>query len=463
MRKQLQLLTFLLTAFLLTVGFASCGEDWKPQEDPTPVTPTPDPEPEPTPSGETKDPSFTPLHVQGRWFVDENGVRRNLHGFAQTYSPWFNEQGTKWNNFDVSACLKYNKDLVDQILANGWKMDFVRMHMDPYWSNEIPPGVYYVPESDISYFNFDRFMKYLDEVFIPMAEYFISKGLYVVMRPPGVCPEQISVGGVYHQYLKKVWTYVAQHPKLRNNGYVMFELANEPVQICNSSGSPVNNWDGSKWDERGRLITQFMQEIVDEMRRYCDNILLIPGLHYQMLYSTFEKYPLKGNNIGYAVHCYPGWYNSGQGGNQKLSTDVRNCDYSSFKSGWDNEIMSIGKKAPIVVTEMDWGPKKYSPSHLDSNGNEAFDQRWSFGFAYTGTTGGNEFGANFMSVCDESCNISWLLFTGPDILAKYNDKLPNGNTFLTDPQACPRPVYRQYLYYASSKYNEMINQPDYGK
>lgn len=62
-------------------------------------------------------------------------------------------------------------------------MTFVRQHMDPYWSNEVPAGVYYVPESDIQYFKFDRFKKYLDEVFVPMAEYAISKGLYVVMRP----------------------------------------------------------------------------------------------------------------------------------------------------------------------------------------------------------------------------------------------------------------------------------------
>ena len=41
--------------------------------------------------------------------------------------------------------------------------------------------------------------------------------------------------------------------------------------------------------------------------------------------------------------------------------------------------------------------------------------------------------------------------------------LPDGNTFLTDPEACPRPVYRKYKYYASSEYNALINQADYGK
>ena len=34
-----------------------------------------------------------------------------------------------------------------------------------------------------------------------------------------------------------------------------------------------------------------------------------------------------------------------------------------------------------------------------------------------------------------------------DILAKDDDSLPNSDTFLTDPEACPRPIYRKYLQY----------------
>ena len=430
---------FLLSVMALAV---SCGDDDPVKE---PENPTPDPTQPSTPS-QPDDPGtdpttsgLSPLHVEGRFIVNGEGRRVNLHGFAQTYSPWFNERGSKWTNYDVSGCLSYNQGIIDGILRAGWKMDFVRLHMDPYWSNK--PDVQTNGESDISAFDYERFKTYLDKVFIPMAEYAIGKGLYVVMRPPGVCPEQIVKGGDYHQYLRKVWAYVVQHPKLKNNGAVLFELCNEPVQICDEKGNAVNNWDGSTWDKRGKLLTEFFQDIVDMIRLYgCNNILLIPGLHYQMLYSTFEKYPVKGDNIGYAVHCYPGWYNSGNNSGNVNET------YANFKQGWNNEIMPIGKKAPIVVTEMDWAPEEYNSS---------------WGKAVTGVAGANGFGANFMRICDESHNVSWLLFTDGNLLAQYNDDAPDGKTFLTDPEACPRPVYRKYLIYATQDYRDMINQSGY--
>ena len=361
--------------------------------------------------------SLSPLHVDGPFLVNAEGRRVNLHGFAQTFSPWFNEQGTKWTNYDVNKCLSYNKGIIDGIMNAGWKMTFVRQHMDPYWSNT--PGKQTTGENDISAFDFERFKTYLDLVFIPMAEYAIQKGLYVVMRPPGVCPENIQIGDDYHQYLKKVWGYVAQHPKLKDNGAVLFELANEPVHINNGTRD---------------------REIVDLMRQYCNNILLIPGLGWQSNYAGFAKHPIKGDNIGYAVHCYPGWYNGGHGDDDVV------VNYHDFKRGWDAQILPVAVTNPVVVTEMDWAPTKYKSSWGKSNTGEA------------GKTG---FGANFMRIADETCNVSWLTFTGGELLAQYDDSKPDGQTFLTDPEACPRPIYRRYQYYATQEYQDLINQPDY--
>ena len=120
------------------------------------------------------------LHVDGRYLKDAQDNTVNLHGFAQTYSPWFNEQGTKWTNYDVNGCLKYNKALIDSIVSKGWKMNFMRLHMDPYWSNT--PGVSTTGENDISAFDMYRFKLYLNSVFIPMAKYAISKGIYDILE-----------------------------------------------------------------------------------------------------------------------------------------------------------------------------------------------------------------------------------------------------------------------------------------
>lgn len=440
-----KLLLCLAVMMLMTSCTKESDEPAQKEEPVVPVTPdepkNPQPTPDPDPEPEKPDAQGAPsaLRVDGRFLVNAEGRRVVMHGWAQTFSPWFNERGTKWNDYDVEGCLNYNKGIIDGILAAGWKMTFVRQHMDPYWSNT--PDKHTTGENDISAFDWDRFTFYLDRVFVPMAEYAISKGLYVVMRPPGVCPEKIQKGGAYYEYLINIWTYVAKHPKLKNNGAVIFELANEPIQICDENGVAVNNWDWTQKDKRGRLLQDFMQGICDAIRNQgAQNVLLVPGLHYQMLYSTFEQYPVKGDNIAYAVHCYPGWYNSGVEGDVTV-------DYQSFKAGWDNEIMPIGRKAPIVVTEMDWAPAKYNSS---------------WGKAITGVSGGTGFGANFMRICDESQNVSWLLFTDGNLLAQYDDRQPDGQTFLTDPEACPRPVYRHYQYYATTEYDALINKPSYG-
>ncbi len=355
------------------------------------------------------------LHVEGRYLKDSTGHIVNLHGFAQTFSPWFNERNTKWNNYNVEGCLNYNKGIIDGILDAGWKMNFVRQHMDPYWSST--PGCSGRYEGE-ECFNETRFIKYLDEVFVPMAEYAVSKGLYVVMRPPGVCPEVIKVGGVYHDYLIKVWGIVSQHPVLKNNPNIMFELANEPINIIGPDGTAGSGTQGH-FDN----LKIYFQEIVDTIRSNADNILWIPGLGYQSRYSGYAVNPIEGENIGYAVHVYPGWFNSGQG-------------YEPFQRGWNEQVQPVADFAPVMVTEMDWAPEKYNSS---------------WGKAVTGTAGGDGFGANFKKITDHCGNVSWLLFTSPDLLDDFTGIPPQDGqpyTFLNDPEACPWPIYHWYQDYA---------------
>ena len=422
------LFLFILCSLLLT----SCSDTPLPEAEEQEKTTSPKP-PVTENEEEAVESGLPQLQVTGRYLRNETGEMINLHGFAQTYSPFFNQNA--WNNYDVAGCLRYNQMLIDRILAAGWKMNFVRIHMDPYWSDDTSkPSVRYEGHER---FSPSRFKKYLDEVFIPMAEYANDKGLYVVFRPPGVSPERIAVGDDYNLFLEEVWSIVSAHPKIKNNHGIMFELANEPIQIRGPDGTYASN--GQAYFDR---MKTFCQRIVDKIRANADNIIWVPGLAYQSSFSGFAHNPIEGTNIGYAVHAYPGWYGSDT---EQASVELGGTmggGYESFQQGWNAQVKPVADFAPVMVTEMDWAPAKY-------------DASW--GKSFTGTVGGAGFGANFKYVADMSGNVSWLLFTECHYLAAFTNTpgVPGQYSFLNDPEACPWPVYHWFNQYATDNSGSM--------
>ena len=372
-------------------------------------------------------------YVEGRYLMDKDGNQVNLHGFAQTYSPYFNKN--TWNNFDVAGCLSSNKAKIKKIMDAGWCMDFVRLHMDPYWtySDDKPSGV---NESGAHlYFDEAKFRKYLDEVFIPMAEYMQSLGLGVVMRPPGVCPKEIGLNDAYHKYLMNVWSIVCSHNKLRNNPNIMFELANEPVSFKASNGTIASN--GGIVDKE---LSQFFQQIVDMIRDLgCENVLWVPGTSWQQNYKAYETYPIQGKNIGYAVHCYPGWYGSDcYQETGEIAPDMWRGSaggYEGFKKGWDESIANgVAQTNPIMVTEMDWAAEAHK------------GRTW--GNSITGTAGGKGFGANFKKIMDQTGNVSFLTFVWDYDLAAFDPKHgEDSSDFLYDPESGCLPVFNWFKEY----------------
>ena len=409
---------------LLLVGMLSSCSD-----DKTPITEEPPKENPTTPEEETTDEesALPVLTVVGRYLKNNKGEIVNLHGFAQTYSPYFNQNA--WNNYDVSGCLSYNKRLIDQMQSAGWKFNFIRMHLDPYWSDDTSKEL--VRYEGHERFSSARFQKYLDELFIPMAKYAISKGLYIVMRPPGVAPEKIAVGDDYQKFLLTVWNIVSKHPDIKNNMDIMFELANEPIHILGPDGTYAGTGSGHFMN-----LKSYFQTITDKVRTNgAKNIIWVPGLSYQSSYSGYATYPIEGENIGYAVHVYPGWYGSDAQSPSAELGGVMGGGYDGFQRGWDAQVMPVANFAPIMITEMDWAPEKYNSS---------------WGKSITGEVGGTGFGANFKYIMDRTGNASWLLFTSPHLLAQFKNVAgTEGNyAFLNDPEACPWPVYHWFKEYA---------------
>lgn len=322
------------------------------------------------------------LHVDGKYLKDPCGNAVLLHGVAITPSPWFNGcsyNTCRWNNYDVQGCLTYNNAVMDALTntSNGWYLNYIRLHIDPYWTNN--PGTTTSGEADISQFNYDRLVTYVNSVIIPLIDHARSRGMYVILRPPGVCPQNIALNDAYYNYLVKVWTYLSQHTSLKNQANVMFELANEPVNIQASDGTY-----GQGAQKYYDALKNFFQPIVNLIRNNGDNnVIWIPGLGWQSGYAGLATNPVTGSNIGYAVHVYPGYWGA--------NTD----DPTSFNNAWNTNVQPVANIAPIAVTEIDWAPSGYG----------------TFGVATT-----SKFGTNFKNRVDAAGNVSWNLLCPEDLI-----------------------------------------------
>ena len=198
------------------------------------------------------------LHVEGRWLVDKHGNQVVLHGVMDTPNMWFNDQrwgwywtdGTSYDDDGVKKCLAY----FEKIFAGmeQAKCNVFRLHLDPAWTND--PSSSYVysgskgqasdasGEADIKKFNPSRLEKFLPSLYLKLVEMAMDHGMYVVVRPPGVCPGNLKVGDYYNKYLLYVWDVFSQQEFVKEHaGQVSIELANEPVSLKNA-----NNQEDSK-------------------------------------------------------------------------------------------------------------------------------------------------------------------------------------------------------------------------
>ncbi|WP_119791391.1 RICIN domain-containing protein [Flavobacterium anhuiense] len=355
-----------------------------------------------------------PLHVDGKNLKDPCGKNVLLHGVAITPSPWFNGCSygqCRWDNYNVQGCLNYNNAVMDALTntANGWKLNYIRLHIDPYWTNT--PGCT-AGENNISCFDYNRLVTYVNQVIIPLINHARSRGLYVVLRPPGVCPNRIAYGDSYHNYLRTVWQYLSSHPNLKNVDNVMFEIANEPIEILGTNG----NW-GATGDEHFAALKNFFQDIVNRIRSNgANNVCWIPGTGYQSHYQGYPNHLITGGNIGYAVHVYPGYW----GANAENTT--------SFNNAWNANVQPIANIAPIMITETDWSP----------TGAETWG---------TGTTSG--FGLNLKGRIDATGNCSWNLLA-PEGLITNADPYNVTTAFNNNWEACAAPVKQWFSEYANS-------------
>ena len=397
------------------------------------------------------------LHTEGRWLVDKHGNQVVLHGVMDTPNMYFNgwrwgspwTDGTNYDDKGVAKCLAYFEKLF-------WAMeqahcDVFRLHLDPAWTNDPSDSYVYSGsngqsadasgEADIKKFNPERLKKFLPSLYLKLAEMAMNHGLYVVVRPPGVCPRDLKVNDYYQQYLVNVWDIVSQQAFVKEHaGQISIELANEPVNVKNA-----NNQDDAK------ALHDYFQPMVDKIRNNgFDGIIWVPGTGYQSNYRSYAEYPIDGKNIGYAVHDYPGWYNS--------SDD--NPDPANKIAQFHASVPVIDAY-PIFITEVDWSPIK-EPKEIDHYNEMNQPVYKNLGTWATGTT--SKWGKAFKAVLDYFGNISMTLthphdFMDLDALYGQNAVTP---AFGGNPEACGKACMDWYAEYYKVNYPHADDEEETG-
>ena len=386
--------------------------------------------------------STPPLHVEGKYFVDPHGNKVVLHGVMDTPSPYFNSYrwGNSCTSTNISPCIAYFNKLFTAITdtASGAWCDLFRLHLDPCWTND--PNKQATNgggENDISRFNPTRLRTYLRSLYFKIAKNAINKGLYVIMRPPGVFPETVKVGDEYNDYLMTVWDIVSQNDSVRKySGQIMLELGNEPVNLRAADGK-----------DSPAALHDFFQPIVDKIRANgFTGIILLPGTGWQSNYRNYATNPVSDYNYGYAVHDYVGWYNTNDNSYNKSTA------LNSFK-----EAVPVVEEKPIVITEVDWSPEKAGSGHYNEHGDWVVGN---YGTWATGTT--SKWGSAFKAVLDHFGNISMTLtgtgdFIDIDTYINNRKVVPafeaamKANGYPDASEACSGACFKWYKEYAQVK------------
>lgn len=398
------------------------------------------------------------LHTEGRWLVDKHGNQVVLHGVMDTPSNYFNGgrwEGSKalgwWDHYNdtgVTNCLAYFEKLFKGM--EKAKCDVFRLHMDPAWTNDPADGYVYAGsagqasdasgEADIKKFNPERYQKYLPQLYLKLAEMAMKYGMYVVVRPPGVCPHDLKVGDYYNQYLLYIWDVFSQQEFVKDHaGQISIELANEPVNLRNAQ-----NQDDPK------ALHDYFQPIVNKIRENgFTGIIWAPGTGWQANYTSYATYPIEGDNIGYAVHDYTGWY-----GCSDANPDPQNKIEQFHKQ------VPVVDTNPIIITEVDWSPENPSAQGHYNEHNEWVQPN--YGTWSTGST--SKWGKAYKAMLDYYGNISMTL-SGTGCLFDIDKLLSTGNVYPAFnglEEACGKACMDWYAEYYTVNYPHADDEAETG-
>lgn len=404
------------------------------------------------------------LSVVGNHLETPDGHQVMLHGIMDTPSPYFcgyRFTDGHWINVYsdgdnyLTKCKNYFNKLFTAATdtAQGSWCNVFRLHMDPCWTDN--PNVHangfrqsgdklYDPhnqevsgEASIYHFDLSRLRTYLSQLYLPIAKLANGHGMYVIMRPPGVCPRTIQVGDYYQKYLLDVWDTASRSVTAKSySDWLSFELANEPIEILDANGQRSDH-----------AMYDFFQPIVEKIRANgFKGIIWIPGGTWQQDYKGYKNYPIEGEDIGYAVHFYPGWYST---------SDAQYDRETSIRAFLNN--VPVVKTAPIMITEVDWSPEDKVNKVIDHYNEYGQPVYKNCGTWATGST--SKFGVGYRAVLEYFDNIGMTLTHTHDymdidryladktLLPAFHNILPN-NAW----EACSGACFQWYREFAHQQH-----------
>ncbi len=140
----------------------------------------------------------------------------------------------------------------------------------------------------------------------------------------------------YTSWTKTFWADMAR--RYKDNPYVLFELYNEPVPPETGGVGPTS----LRWRDWAQVRCDEIREIAP------DTIIMVGGPHYTQWMGWPALSPIRGKNIAYVWHCYPGgWY---------IDASGRNLD----QGGWQLHGGQTADKYPLFITEFGFGSANYN-------------------------------------------------------------------------------------------------------
>lgn len=384
------------------------------------------------------------LHVDGNQLRDEVGNKVVLHGIMDSPNP--NSNRGRWGiltiDDSIPACMAYFDKMLDAVTDNekGAYANVLRFHIDPAWTNrtDIPADPNQFGEADISRFSANKLKNYFKKLYWPLISKALHHGMYVIMRPPGVCQGSINVGGDYQEYLTDVWEQLSRNDSVKKySGQISIELASDPVRVTNKSGVVAKS-----------SLRDFFQPIINTIRANgFDGIIWAPGNHWQSEFTDYIQYPLVDENLGYAVHAYQG----------RFDIEENKC-IPSYAIGRFVKSVPVLYTNPIMITETDWSPLDYSKPYKDTDSTFIYSNYGTWSTAST-----SQWGNALKAILDNYGNIGTIV-TSPDFYIDMDKYLEDGTIqagLNGIPEACGEPYFEWYKEWAKVDYPSNIRYCKY--